>query len=75
MQEKAYYRLNELQHHHGITADEIRFLVEQKRLRLSFLLQGISLIVGTRGKQGFIGRVRQLLMLLPQWISLTHLRF
>lgn len=56
MQEKAYYRLNELQHHHGITADEIRFLVEQKRLRLSFLLQGISLIVGTRGKQGFIGQ-------------------
>ena len=56
MQEKAYYRLNELQHHHGITADEIRFLVEQKRLRLSFLLQDISLIVGKLVKQGFIGQ-------------------
>ena len=56
MQEKAYYRLNELQHHHGITADEIRFLVEQKSLRLSFLLQDISLVVGTRVKKGFIGQ-------------------
>ena len=56
MQEKAYYRLNELQHHYGIVADEIRFLVEQKSLRLSFLLQGISLIVGKRVKQGFIGK-------------------
>ena len=56
MQEKAYYRLNELQHHHGIVVDEIRFLVEQKGLRLSFLLQDTRLIMGKHAKQGFIGK-------------------
>jgi hypothetical protein len=46
MHTKAYYRLNELQHHHGITADEIRYFIEQNKLRLSFLLPKTQLLIG-----------------------------
>ena len=46
MHKKAYYRLNELQYHHGITEDEIRYFIEQKKLRLSFLLSKEKLLIG-----------------------------
>lgn len=53
MDKKTYYRLNELQHHYAITADEIRYFVEQQKLQLSFLLPGSELMFGNLAKFGF----------------------
>ncbi|XLP07385.1 hypothetical protein ACI7YQ_00585 [Alteromonas marina] len=43
---KAYYRLHELEFHHKITKDEIRYFVEKDKLQLSFVIKNAKLLIG-----------------------------
>lgn len=53
MSEKQYYRLSELSTHYDISPDEIRYQVEQEKLRLSFLLPSTAIVFGRYPGSGF----------------------
>ena len=55
MQKKSYYRLNELQQYFGIAPDEIRYLVEQRMLQLSFFYPESKFVAGEDEFEYFIG--------------------
>ena len=53
MDNKVYYRLGELEFHHRITRDELRYHVEQNSLKLSFLFKEKQFIIGTDNHAAF----------------------
>lgn len=53
MDNKVYYRLGELEFHHRITRDELRYHVEQNSLKLSFLFKEKQFIIGIANRAAF----------------------
>jgi hypothetical protein len=53
--DKTYYKISEIDKRFGLTLEDIQFLVENKKLKLSFFSPKDNYLIGNQTNAGFIG--------------------